>query len=50
MRAPESDGPTYRCSFPQIIITILILVIFSISPSICIYSHAGRRLPPHSSL
>jgi hypothetical protein len=50
MRAPDSDGPTYRRLFPRIIIKILILVIFSIAPSICIYSHAGRRLPSHSSL
>jgi hypothetical protein len=50
MKASDSDGLTYRRLFPRIIITILILVIFSVAPSICIYSYAGRRLPSHSSL
>jgi hypothetical protein len=49
MRASDSDGPTYRRLLPQIIITILTLMIFSVAPFICIYLHAGRRLPSHSS-
>src|SRR5215510_1573554 len=41
MKASASDGQTYPRLFPRIIITILILVIFSVAPSIL--AQSGRE-------